>query len=101
MRLPERQRGLDAVLQSSQALWHPQPFREIRPQWAIEQPALTTELLALDDDAVEKLIDADPNDSARILALQTDIKVAKQSIVYLTDAISTGDNAMRALHDES
>ena len=55
MRLPERQRGLDAVLQSSQALWHPQPFREIRPQWAIEQPALTTELLALDDDAVEKL----------------------------------------------
>lgn len=55
MRLAERQRALDAVLQSSQALWHPQPFREIRPQWAIEQPALTTELLALDDDAVEKL----------------------------------------------
>ena len=53
------------------------------------------------DDAVEKLIDADPNDSARILALQTDIKVAKQAIVYLNDDISTGDNDMRALHDES
>ena len=53
------------------------------------------------DEAIEKLIEADPNDSARILALQTEIKVAKQAIIYLTDAIASGDNAMRALHEES
>ncbi len=55
MRLTERQRALDAVLQSAQALWHPQPFREIRPQWTIEQPDLAAELFALDDGAVESL----------------------------------------------
>ena len=54
MRPTERQRALDAVLQSSHALWHPQPFREIRPQWSAEQPDLTAELLALDDMAVEQ-----------------------------------------------
>ena len=53
------------------------------------------------DAAIEKLIDADPADSSLIMALQTEIKVAKQAIIYLTDAISTGDNAMRALNDES
>ncbi len=53
------------------------------------------------DAAIEKLIEADPNDAAQIMALQTEIKVAKQAIIYLTDAISTGDNAMRALHEES
>ena len=51
--------------------------------------------------AIDRLIDADPNNSAQILALQTEIKVAQQAIIYLTDAISTGDNAMRALHEES
>jgi hypothetical protein len=55
VRLTDRQRALDAVLQSAQALWHPQPFREIRPQWAIKQPAFAAELLALDDDAVAHL----------------------------------------------
>ena len=55
MRLSERQRALDAVLQRTQALWHPQPFREIRPHWASQQPALAAELLALDDGAAEQL----------------------------------------------
>lgn len=55
MRLTERQRVLDALLQSTHGLWHPQPFREIRPQWSSEQPALAAELLALDDGAAEQL----------------------------------------------
>lgn len=53
------------------------------------------------DEAVAKLIDADPTDAKLILSLQTTINVAKLAVTYLTDAISEGDNAMRALHDES
>lgn len=55
MRLGDRQCGLDEALLDSRALWHPQPFREIRPRWCAEQPALAAELLALDDGAVELL----------------------------------------------
>ena len=53
------------------------------------------------DEALARLIEAPATDSARIAELQTQIKVAKQSIIYLTDAIAEGDNALRQLHEES
>ena len=54
MKLGERQRALDALLHNAHALWHPQPFREIRPAWCEKYPALTAQLLALDDQAAER-----------------------------------------------
>lgn len=57
MRLLDRQRQLDALLLNFHALWHPQPFREIRPAWCRQWPALTVELLALSDEAVVHLND--------------------------------------------
>ena len=55
MRLRARQQQLDALLPRFQALWHPQPFRELRPAWCERWPALTAALLALDDDAASAL----------------------------------------------
>ena len=55
MRLDERQRQLDALLPHFRELWHPQPFREIRPAWCRRWPALAAELLALDDERAEAL----------------------------------------------
>ena len=57
MRLAEHQGELDAWLLSFRDLWHPQPFREIRPDWCEQWPALTDELLALPDEAVAFLND--------------------------------------------
>lgn len=65
MRLLDRRRQLDALLLYFHALWHPQPFREIRPAWCLQWPALADELLALSDDAVVHLND----DGAAALAL--------------------------------
>lgn len=53
------------------------------------------------EEAIAQLIEADPHDAKEIQRLQTVINVAKQSIVYLTDAISIGNNALRELHEES
>lgn len=49
MRLAEHQQRLDRLLATFQPLWHAQPFREIRPAWCEAWPALSAELLALDD----------------------------------------------------
>lgn len=65
MKLGERQRQLDASLLAFHELWHPQPFREIRPLWCQQWPALADELLALPDEAVAHLND----DGADALAL--------------------------------
>lgn len=53
------------------------------------------------DEAISMLIEHDPCDAKGIAALQAKINVAKQSIVYLTEAIAEGENALRQLHDES
>lgn len=53
------------------------------------------------EETLALLVDAPAADSARIAELQTQIKVARQAIVYLTEAIAEGDNALRQLHDES
>lgn len=65
MRPGERQRQLDELLAAFRDLWHPQPFREIRPAWCERWPALAADVLALDDAAVEPL----NNDSAAALDL--------------------------------
>ena len=52
-----RQQALDRVLSECRPLWHAQPFREIRPDWCRRWPALTDELLALDDGAQARLAD--------------------------------------------
>lgn len=57
MRLLDRQRQLDALLLDFHALWHPQPFREIRPDWCEQWPVLADELLALSEDEVVRLND--------------------------------------------
>ncbi|MCL2523754.1 MAG: SAM-dependent methyltransferase [Betaproteobacteria bacterium] len=53
--LTERHRRLAALLAEFHALWHAQPFRENRPAWCQRWPALTADLLALDDTVVEAL----------------------------------------------
>ncbi|MGE5492073.1 MAG: methyltransferase [Actinomycetota bacterium] len=55
MRPAERRLGLDEGLADFRYLWHPQPFREIRPAWCNELPALADELMALPDEAVAHL----------------------------------------------
>jgi len=58
--LEERRRQLDTLLLAFRELWHPQPFREIRPAWSEQWPALADELLALPDaDAVHLNDDID------------------------------------------
>jgi len=57
VRLAERQQELDAGLLNFRDLWHPQPFREIRPAWCEQWPALTDELLALPEALVAGLND--------------------------------------------
>ena len=54
-KLAGRHRQLDALLPLFRELWHPQPFREIRPAWCGRWPALAAELLALDDDQAQAL----------------------------------------------
>ena len=53
------------------------------------------------EEAIAKLIEHEPSDAVGIASLQATINVAKQSIIYLTEAIAEGDNAMRQLNDES
>jgi hypothetical protein len=57
MILAQRQQTLDSVLSAFGPLWHAQPFREIRPDWCKQWPALTSELLALDDGEQARLAD--------------------------------------------
>ena len=57
MILAQRQQALDSVLSAFRPLWHAQPFREIRPGWCKQWPALTSELLALDDGEQARLAD--------------------------------------------
>lgn len=52
-----RQQQLDALLLAFRPLWHPQPFREIRPDWCAQWPVLAEKLLALPDDEVVRLND--------------------------------------------
>ena len=57
MRLAERQQELDAALLAFRDLWHPQPFREIRPSWCERWPALHDELLSLPEEDISRLND--------------------------------------------
>lgn len=65
MKLVERQQGLDAELFSFHDLWHPQPFREPRPQWCERWPSLFDELMGLPETDIARLND----DSEAALAL--------------------------------
>ena len=38
-----------------QSLWRPQPFKTETPDWCADYPALTSELLGLDDDTIDRL----------------------------------------------
>jgi len=61
----QRRQRLDALLPEFHELWHAQPFRESRPAWCARWPALTEELLALDDATTAYLND----DAGAALAL--------------------------------
>jgi hypothetical protein len=61
----ERQRALDATLPYFRDLWHPQPFREVRPAWCERWPALFDELMGLPDADLAHL----NGDSAAALAM--------------------------------
>lgn len=67
MTLVQHQQTLDAVLAAFRPLWHSQPFRETRPEWCAQWPALTAELLALDDSEQVRLAD-DGDAAAHFLA---------------------------------
>lgn len=60
MRATECRRQLDTALLVHRDLWHPQPFREARPAWCEQWPALTAALLALSDAEAEHLNDDAP-----------------------------------------
>ncbi len=53
----ERRTRLEAFLLQSAPLWQPSAFRERRPAWCAGQPALTADLLALDDATLAHLSD--------------------------------------------
>ena len=53
------------------------------------------------EDATADLIDVAPSDALAIAALQTRIKVARQAITWLSEAIQEGDNAQKQLHEDS
>ncbi|MFA7290902.1 MAG: hypothetical protein WC023_01515 [Rhodocyclaceae bacterium] len=62
---------------------------------------LTQRAAAEADEAMSELIDADPGDAKLIAAIQQRIRVASQAIGWLVEAMSEGDNALRALEEES
>lgn len=68
MKLVERQQALDRFLPVFRNLWHPQPFREVRPDWSLASPALTERLLSLTDDEAARLNE----DHIASIALLTD-----------------------------
>lgn len=47
--------------------------------------------------ATARLIEADPADISLIARLQTEIKVSKQGISWLVDAMTSGDHAMKQI----
>ena len=47
--------------------------------------------------ATARLIEADPVDVSLVSRLQTEIKVAKQGITWLVDAMTSGEHAMKQL----
>ena len=49
--------------------------------------------------ATASLIEADPTDIRLVAELQTTIKVAKQGITWLVDAMTSGDHAMKQLNE--
>lgn len=55
METGERRRRLDTLLAAFAHLWRPQPFRQARPAWCEDFPALTAELLALPEAEAEHL----------------------------------------------
>nr|MBL8409904.1 methyltransferase [Dechloromonas sp.] len=57
MKLCERQAALDSLLLAFREFWHPQPFREIRPDWCVKFEALSATLLNLDDATATRLND--------------------------------------------
>ncbi|MDD4881512.1 MAG: methyltransferase [Gallionellaceae bacterium] len=62
----ERKARLEALLLGFQALWRPQPFKIETPDWCAAHPALVAELLALDDETVDRLM---PDNQALIALL--------------------------------
>lgn len=57
MNLRGRQERLDQSLLASRDLWHPQPFRELQPNWCERWPALAGHLLRLSDNETTRLND--------------------------------------------
>lgn len=55
MRHARRKARLETLLLDHQGLWRPQPFKVATPDWCASHPALAAELLALDDEAVDRL----------------------------------------------
>ena len=67
MKLSERQQQLDALLPIFHDLWHPQPFREIRPGWCDVWPGLADAVLRLPEADVAHL-NVDGNAALALLA---------------------------------
>jgi hypothetical protein len=84
-----RKSRLEHLLIEHQPLWRPQPFKVETPDWCAAQPALTAELLALDDDSVDRL----GVDSAALIGL-----VARHlpALAELADLIDLPASAMAA-----
>lgn len=53
------------------------------------------------EEAIAELCDVDPYDGKAVSALQVRINVAKQAMVYLKEAMTNGEHALKQLEDES
>ena len=72
METGERRRRLDTLLAAFAHLWRPQPFRQARPAWCEDFPALTAELLALPEAEAELRDKLTPETLAAIVNLVPD-----------------------------
>ena len=88
MILAQRQQTLDSVLSAFRPLWHAQPFREIRPDWCTQWPALTAELLALDDGEQARL--ADDGEAAGFVARHVGDLAALPGLAHVATCSSSG-----------
>jgi hypothetical protein len=81
VRLVERRQRLDAELFESHDLWHPQPFREFRPQWCEHWPSLVDQLMGLPESDIAALND----DGAAALTLLARHIPALSTLAFLAD----------------
>ena len=91
MNLAERRSALEQLLLDHAPLWRASTFREARPDWCADHPALSAALLALD----QTTLDALTGDAAQALAWLSPMLPALKPLAELTElpAVTTDRSA--------